>query len=203
LGAPAAWLSDKIGRRRCIQFGNVILVASTILQASSQNVTTFAIGRFFIGVGLEFCAVSSPVLITELAYPTHRGKITSLYNTFFFVGAIFSSWTTFGTFSMKSSWAWRIPSLLQGFVPTVQFFCLFFTPESPRWLIGKNRIEEARAVLVKYHAGGQEDSPLVEFELSEITNHLLVDQEVAKMGWLKVRPTTSFHSLLKQKGKKG
>ena len=146
----------------------------------------FAVGRFFIGVGLEFCAIASPVLITELAYPTHRAKVTSLYNTFFFVGAIFSSWATFGTFKMSSSWGWRIPSLLQILVPCVQFVSLFLLPESPRWLVSKGKIEAARAVLVKYHAGGKEDSALVDFELREITNHLLVEREVSAMGWSKV-----------------
>jgi MFS family permease len=160
------------------------------LQAASQNVATFAVGRFFIGVGLEFCAIASPVLITELAYPTHRGKVTSLYNTFFFVGAIFSSWATFGTFKMSSSWGWRIPSLLQIIVPCVQFVSLFFLPESPRWLVGKGKTEAARAVLVKHHAGGEEDSPLVNYELQEIKNHLLEQQEVAAMGWSKVRIRT-------------
>lgn len=166
--------------------GNIILIASCIIQASAQKVAQFAVGRFFIGVGLEFCAIASPVLITELAYPTHRAKVTSLYNTFFFVGAIFSSWATFGTFKMKTSWGWRIPSLLQVFVPCIQFVCLFFIPESPRWLVGKGRVEAARAILVKHHAGGQEESPLVDFEIHEITGHLLQQREVAAMGWPKV-----------------
>jgi hypothetical protein len=91
---------------------------------------------------------------------------------------------------MSSSWGWRIPSLLQIIVPCVQFVSLFFLPESPRWLVGKGKTEAARAVLVKHHAGGEEDSPLVNYELQEIKNHLLEQQEVAAMGWSKVRIRT-------------
>lgn len=40
------------------------------------------------------------------------------------------------------------------------------------WLVSKGRIEEARAVFVKYHAGGDEASPLVDFEMQEIMQHL-------------------------------
>ena len=187
-GGPAGWLSDSIGRKRCIQFGGLIIIISTILQTSSQSVGQFVASRFLIGVGIEFCAIPSPVLISELAYPTHRAKLTSLYNTFFFVGAILSSWSTFGTFKMSTStWTWRIPSLLQLALPLIQLITLFWVPESPRWLVAKGRIEEARGVLVKYHAGGDDNSPLVNHELQEITNHLLVESEVATMGWPKVR----------------
>jgi hypothetical protein len=112
---------------------------------------------------------------------------TIIYATFFFVGAILSSWSAFGTFKVSTStWTWRIPSLLQLALPLIQFVTLFWVPESPRWLVSKGRSEEARAVLVKYHAGGDENSPLVNHELQEITDHLLVESEVAAMGWPKV-----------------
>ncbi len=53
---------------------------------------------------------SAPLLITELAFPTHRAPITSLYNTTWYLGAIVAAWATFGTFSLDNSWSWRIPS---------------------------------------------------------------------------------------------
>lgn len=66
------------------------------------------------------------------------------------------------------SWSWRIPSLLQGFFPLLQVFFIYLLPESPRYLVQRDRHEEARQVLVKYHAGGDELSPLVNFEMKEI-----------------------------------
>ena len=65
-------------------------------------------------------------------------------------------------------------------------------PESPRWQFSKDRAEEARAFLVKNHAGGDENSPLVAFELAEIQGTL----EMEKL----LRATTSYMDMLKTKG---
>jgi MFS family permease len=139
-----------------------------------------------IGVGTAFMAQPSPIIITELAYPTHRGKVTALFNTFYvrshlrlqyllsytnrfqFFGAIFAAWLTYGTIKRHDDWSWRIPSFLQGAFPFFQFIFWFAIPESPRWLIAKGRVEEARALFVLHHAGGDVNSPLVEFEMKEI-----------------------------------
>ncbi|KAL3496582.1 general substrate transporter [Aspergillus germanicus] len=186
-GGITATIADRWGRRRTAQLGCLTIILSSVLQAASQNLATFAASRFLIGVGIVFCMVPSPVLVTELAYPTHRSKLTSLYFTFYFFGAIMSSWITFGTYRMsKSTWTWRIPSLLQAIIPSIQFLGIFWVPESPRWLISKGRREEAQAILVKYHAGGDSNSPLVDFEMEDIQRHLLQEADHASTSWTKI-----------------
>ncbi|OZJ06758.1 hypothetical protein BZG36_00264 [Bifiguratus adelaidae] len=164
----ASFLSDRFGRRIPIFIGIVIIWGATALQAASTNVGQFIGSRFLIGVGNAVIVQSAPLLITELAYPTHRGTVTSLFWTCYYVGSLLSSWITYGTATLNSSWSWRIPSLLQAALPTLQFLGMFFVPESPRWLIAHDKVDDAKRILTKYHAGGDESSALVHWEVTEI-----------------------------------
>jgi hypothetical protein len=66
-----------------------------------------------------------------------------------YVGAIIAAWTVFGTVKYTSDAAWRIPVGMQAAMPVIQFALIFCLPESPRWLLSKDRPDEALAVLVK------------------------------------------------------
>ena len=90
------------------------MLAATAIQTAAKDVGMFIGARFLIGFGLSFACIAAPVLITELAFPTHRAPITSLYNSTWYLGSIVAAWTTFGTFRLSSDWSWRIPSLVQG-----------------------------------------------------------------------------------------
>lgn len=128
--------------------------------------------------------MASPLLISEVAYPTHRAALTSLYNSFWFSGSIVAAWSTFGTFRIPSSWSWRIPSALQGLSSVIQLIFIWFLPESPRWLISKGRDDEARNVLIKWHAGGRKDDPLVALEFNEIKEALALEGNTAQVSWI-------------------
>lgn len=80
---PATWLGDNYGRRRPMFVGFLLLPIGAALQAAAQNTPMFIASRFVLGFSTSFLAQPSPILVTELAYPTQRAKITSLYNTFF------------------------------------------------------------------------------------------------------------------------
>ncbi|KAF5700354.1 hexose transporter [Fusarium mundagurra] len=60
-------------------------------------------------------------------------------------------------------------------------------PESPRLLASVDRVEEARQVIAKHHAGRDIDSPLVEFETSELTNTIQAEQEAHATDMLKTK----------------
>lgn len=191
-----------------IFFGSCIMLVGVAIQTAAQNIGMFIAARGIIGFGLGFACAAAPLLITELAFPTHRGPLTSLYNSSWYLGSIVAAWATFGTFRIQNDWSWRIPSLLQG-LPSVlqvsrvttassalltflQVALILTIPESPRWLMDKGREEAARKVLVKYHCGGDESDPLAAYEFEEIRNALQIEKEA--------NSSSSFKSLFVGKG---
>lgn len=196
------WLCDHTGRRFPIFLGSALLVLGAVLQAAAQNYGMFLASRMIIGFGGLIAVEPSPLLISELAYPTHRPVITAYYNNLWYLGAIIAAWVTYGTsvlplllmyyllifcsywMGSNNSWAWRIPSLLQGFMPLIQVLFVYLLPESPRYLILKGKHDEARRVLVKYHANGDEASPLVDFEMKEITLQIDESRKISGTGYL-------------------
>ncbi|PVH93634.1 general substrate transporter [Periconia macrospinosa] len=185
------YIADKLGRRLPIQIGNVVMIGGAILQAGAKNIGMFLAARFLLGFGISIAAVASPALVAELSYPTHRGKVTAIYNTNWFVGSIIAAWSTFGTFQINNSWSWRIPSALQCAPSVIQLVSSIWIPESPRWLIYKDRRDEATKVLADYHAGGDVTSPLVMYEIAEITAALSAEKE---------QSSTKFSVFLKTPG---
>lgn len=152
------------------------MILGTIIQTTSHSVGQFIGARFLIGFGLTFAANAAPLLVTELAYPSQRAPLTSLYNCLWYSGAIVAAWTTYGSFRMAGSWSWRLPSALQGLPSVIQVCLMWFCPESPRWLIGHGRDAEALRILAYYHANGNDQDPLVQFEYNEIKEAIALDQ---------------------------
>lgn len=95
-------------------------------------VAMFVIARFLLGFGIPFAIVAASSMIGELAHPKERAQIGSLFNSSWFIGAIVAAGVTLGTFAMPSSWAWRIPSVLQICPSLLQISFIWFLPESPR-----------------------------------------------------------------------
>jgi len=192
-GLPfAPFLNDRYGRRWTLFLGCMFMIFATIIQSASQNIGMFLVGRFFIGFGNSWASIAGPILLTELAFPTHRAPITSLYNSMWYAGSIVAAWTTFGTLNIPSTWAWRIPSIIQGIPPVVQGIVVWFIPESPRWLLDHGHADKAREIIAKWHCKGDDSDPLVEFEYREISNALALEREAAR--------TTTYWDLFKNKG---
>ena len=153
----------------------------------------FVVGRLCIG-GVSAFFSAAPILITETAFPTHRAIATAFFNCGWYVGGLVAAWATYGTRNYASDWAWRIPSLLQLAVPAGAILGFVMAPESPRWLLSVGRTQDARDVLVKYHAGGDVDSALVAYEYEEISKTIAIEKEVSE--------SVSYLDLFKTKGRR-
>ncbi|KAJ5248843.1 Major facilitator superfamily domain general substrate transporter, partial [Penicillium chermesinum] len=143
----ASWIAGRYGRKPGVYFGFCFL--------------TLGVTAALFGNGV-------PLLINEIAYPTHRGFFNALFMSGWYIGGAVAAWVVFASRTYGSSWAWRLPSLLQCLVPLVGLPGFILAPESPRWLISVGREEDARDILVHFHADGDESSLLVNYELREM-----------------------------------
>jgi MFS family permease len=158
---------QQFGRRVMILTGATLIVAMAIMQTFALNFEMFVAGKLLLGFGSTCVQIAAPVLITELAHPRQRARITAMYNTTIYIGLILGSWIAYGTRNIPGDRSWQIPCLLQIVLPVYQILTIFLCPESPRWLVSRGHEERARRILIKHHGGGQE-TLLVRTEMEAI-----------------------------------
>ncbi|KAF4775974.1 hypothetical protein HER10_EVM0002342 [Colletotrichum scovillei] len=174
------YIADFYGRRIATAIGIIILVVGR----QRRHVYRWSFPR---GIRVSRSNISigaGPLLIMELAYPQHRGRLTVMYNSLWYVGSIVAAWTVYGTIKYTGQVSWRVPVALQCLMPVLQLIGIFTLPESPRWLCSKDRSNEAFEILVKYHASGNREDPFVRAEFAEIQETIRLEKLAAETGWM-------------------
>ncbi|KAK5677052.1 hypothetical protein LTS10_010240 [Elasticomyces elasticus] len=171
-------LADGIGRKWTILLGSTLIFIGVVIQTVSTTIGMFIAARFIIGLGICYTQSCSPMLITELAHPQYRGKLTAIYNTLWYFGSIIAA---YGTLTIASEWSWKAPSVLQAFPSVIQLFLIWLVPESPRYQIVKDKHEIARKTFQTYHGPASGDE-FVEAEYQEVLETMALEREFAKRG---------------------
>jgi hypothetical protein len=125
-------------------------------------------------------------LIGELAHPKERGRLGSLFNAFYFVGALLAAGITLETLKIQSDWSWKLPSILQMAPSILQIAFIFFIPESPRWLLSKDRGDEALSILIKYHDEVGPDLVIAHIEFEQMKRALEMENKGRKRSWVEL-----------------
>ncbi|KAH7304087.1 major myo-inositol transporter iolT [Stachybotrys elegans] len=173
-------VSQYLGRKKTIVTGSIIMMVGAGMQTGSVNEDMFLASRWLLGFGIPFAIVNASSLLSELGYERERPFLTSLFNASWFVGAIAAAGTTYGTFQITSTWSWRIPSVLQLVPSVLNVTFIYWCPESPRWLISRDRADEALVILQKYHSEGKDGDEYVRLEFARIQSTIAQEQELAK-----------------------
>ncbi|KAI0894276.1 hexose carrier protein [Annulohypoxylon nitens] len=152
------WWGNKLGSRRNILFGCVILIIGAILQSAAYSVAQLIVGRLIAGFGNGMITASIPVWQSETTPARYRGRIMVLQLVLNQVGNVMSQWINYGmTFIAGSEASWRFPLAFQCFFAVLVIIPIPWLPDSPRWLVIKDRNEEAYEIMRRL-AGAQTDS---------------------------------------------
>ncbi|KAH7401213.1 general substrate transporter [Pyrenochaeta sp. MPI-SDFR-AT-0127] len=183
-----AFVANKYGRKVGVYVGYIFLVAGSLVVISDNNVS-FIISRFLVGCASAWFGNAVPLLINEISHPSYRGIVSALFMCGWYVGGTIAAFVTFGTRNVPSDWAWRIPSILQLLLPILALPGLLMAPESPRWLVSIDRVDQARGILITSHAGGDPSSALVEYEMIEITAAIKLESTLADASYMELCKT--------------
>lgn len=138
-------LNGTLGRRRCILLASAIFSLGGFVLSLAPNKEVLLVGRITVGLGIGIASMTVPVYIAEVSPPLHRGQLVTI-NTLFITGGQFVASVVDGAFSYVSD-GWRYMLGLSVVPALLQFVGFLFLPESPRWLLQKDRGLEALRVL--------------------------------------------------------
>ncbi|KXS99945.1 hypothetical protein AC578_788 [Pseudocercospora eumusae] len=193
----SALISDRYGRLWGLRIGSLIAVIGAALQAGAVHVAMLIIGRLVNGFGAGILTATFPVYASEVAPPNIRGALGG-FQMLMISAAIFIATATgygFGT-SFTNDAQWRGPLAVQAAPLLLLVPISFFIPETPRYLVSKDREDQAYRVLSKLHRGCSQ--AFIEGELTEMVDQIRAERAMFTPNWAEIfqRPSWRRRILL-------
>jgi len=172
-GKPA----DAFGRKRMLYLLGILYFISALGSALAFNWSFFVFMRFIGGLAVGGSSVIAPMYNAEISPARFRGRMVALTQFNIVFGILLAYISNYLIKSMdlgEISWRWMFGVEA---IPAMAFvILLIFNPRSPRWLISRNLVDEARRVIEKVGA----DTDDIDREIEVIKESLVADRNVLK-----------------------
>jgi MFS transporter, putative metabolite transport protein len=161
-GLIFGWVTDRVGRQTMYVADLVVFVTASLLQFFVEGPLALFVLRLVMGIAIGADYAIGSALLSEFLPRRQRGRLLACLNAVWTVG--FVAAYVAGYFMQDlgpEAWRWMLAS---SSVPAGVVLALRLgTPESPRWLLSKGRVEEARQVVKEYiHPDADIDELLAE-----------------------------------------
>jgi len=154
-------ITDGLGRRRVLLVAAALFAAGAVASALSPSAGALVAARFVIGLALGASSTAVPLYLAETSPKEKRGRLVST-NQFLIVVGILISYGVGYALAASESWRWMLG--LAAVPAALMFVGLLFLPESPRWLLGKEREDEALDVLGRTRPAAEVDDEVAEIK---------------------------------------
>ncbi|TIA82914.1 hypothetical protein E3P98_01111 [Wallemia ichthyophaga] len=157
----AGALSDRIGRKWVLVISDICYCIGTVVFGASYSVAQAAVGRLILGFGVGFSSCIGPLFISEISPPQLRGTLVTINSVTITLGQVIAYGIGAGLINFNDPDNWRI-MLVIGAAPAIyQAIAVHYLPESPRYLLSRERNEEAYTSLARvYQQATQEELAL-------------------------------------------
>jgi sugar porter (SP) family MFS transporter len=137
---------DTYGAQRLLQLLAIMFFVSSVGCGLASSISMFITFRFIGGLAIGGASVLCPVYISEISPPKHRGVLAGTFQLAIVVGILLSLISNYMLLNIgDQNWRWM---LFSGSLPAVAFFLMLLViRKSPRWLVKKGRIAEAKKTI--------------------------------------------------------
>lgn len=143
------WLSDRMGRQKIFLTSFVIITAAAFAQFFVTSPLELCVLRVLIGFGMGGDFTVGHAILAEFSPRKHRGALLGSFSVIWTIGYVAANVLGLAySDASPDAWRWLLASAA---LPALIVLVLRIgTPESPRWLLGKGREKEARAIVAKH-----------------------------------------------------
>ncbi|WP_370453170.1 sugar porter family MFS transporter [Oceanobacillus sp. CFH 90083] len=158
-------ISDAIGRRKSIIILAIVFLVATAGVSLAPNIITMVIFRFALGCAVGGASVIVPTYLAEMAPAESRGRVVTWNELMIVSGQLmaFVMNAILGNISENEA-IWRYMLAIAGIPAIFLLIGMLFAPESPRWLLDKNRNKEASTILEKIRSKQEADAEFKQIE---------------------------------------
>jgi sugar porter (SP) family MFS transporter len=148
----AGRISERFGRRRGLLCAAVVFALSSLGMAFSPSLSSFIFFRFAAGFGVGMASMLSPIYIAEISPPKIRGRMVAVNQLAIVTGILVTNLVNYSFRDLgDDAWRWMFGV---GVLPSLLFLLgILVLPESPGWLVAKERHADAEAALSKIGNG--------------------------------------------------
>ena len=158
--------TQRFGRKQTLLWIGIFYTLSALGSALANDPITFAAFRFLGGLGVGISTIAAPAYISEIAPAKDRGRLVGLYQLSLVLGILIAFISNY-LLSGIGTHDWRWMMGVEAFPAIFYTFLCLRIPKSPRWLITKNRMEEAKAIFKKINTNGSFDELVSEMKIDD------------------------------------
>ncbi|KAJ5683414.1 hypothetical protein N7462_006579 [Penicillium macrosclerotiorum] len=141
------YMCERFGPRKVIMVALVFLTGFIAITFLAPTIEVLLVGELLCSIPWGFFAAAVPTYAAEICPMALRGYLTTFVNLCWVAGHLIATGVLTGLVDLPSEWSYRIPFALQWMWPVPLFIVVWFAPESPWWLVRKERLEDADASL--------------------------------------------------------
>jgi len=161
-------LADRFGRKPVILLTAAIFVVGAVISAAAATLSLLLLGRLLVGIGIGVSSMLAPLYLAETAPAEARGALVSLNQLMITIGILVSYLVGYA-FAASGEWRWMLG--LGGLPGVILATGMLFLPETPRWLAGHGRMEDARTALSRLR-GSDTATADIDREVAELRSDL-------------------------------